>query len=261
VLVIARSPSVKTTKNSITDHMTTNTLGSTPAPASIANDVASVSTATLDSVGIGSAKVLPHAISATALTQNAKPEILYEGAEYCPFCATERWPIAVALARFGTFQNLRVTHSSTTDVYPNTQTLSFYHATYTSQYVSFDPIEIYTNIPAAQGYTSLQTPTAAENRIVSTYDNQPYLPSADAGSIPFIDFGNKALIAGATYDPSLLAGKSLSQIAGSLNTPSSPIAKGVDGAANTITATICKLTNNQPAAVCSSTIQSIEGSV
>ena len=48
-----------------------------------------------------------------------KPEILYIGAEYCPYCATERWPLAVALSRFGTFTGLRGIHSSATDVYPS----------------------------------------------------------------------------------------------------------------------------------------------
>ena len=32
--------------------------------------------------------------------------------------------------------------------------------------------------------------------------------------------------------------------------PASPLARGADGAANYITATICKMTGNQPASVC-----------
>jgi hypothetical protein len=41
-------------------------------------------------------------------------------------------------------------------------------------------------------------------------------------------------------------------VAAALNNPSSPIAKGVDGAANLITAAICKTMNHQPANVCTS---------
>ena len=37
-----------------------------------------------------------------ALTSGGKPEILYVGAEYCPYCAAERWAMVVALSRFGT---------------------------------------------------------------------------------------------------------------------------------------------------------------
>lgn len=37
-----------------------------------------------------------------------------------------------------------------------------------------------------------------------------------------------------------------------MRTPSSPVARDIDGAANIISAAICKLTNGQPASVCSS---------
>jgi hypothetical protein len=216
----------------------------------------------LDTIGMGSAENGPLGITAPALTAQNKPEILYEGAEYCPFCATERWPMAVALSKFGSFTNLKVTHSSTTDVYPNTQTLSFYGSTYTSQYLTFTPIEIYSNVSNGNGgYTTLQTPTADENNIVMKYDATPYLPADAAGSIPFIDFGGKYLIAGATYSPAVLQGKSASTIASSLSQPTTPIAKGVDGAANTMIAAICKLTNNQPTTVCDPTIQKLESTL
>ncbi len=58
------------------------------------------------------------------------------------------------------------------------------------------------------------------------------------------------VISGASYDPSVLAGKSHAQISGALSDPSSPIAKGVDGTANVITAALCRLTKNNPAPVC-----------
>jgi hypothetical protein len=59
--------------------------------------------------------------------------VLYAGAEYCPFCAAERWALATALSRFGTFTNLGTTASAGGQEYaPNTATLSFHGATYTS---------------------------------------------------------------------------------------------------------------------------------
>ena len=76
------------------------------------------------------------------------------------------------------------------------------------------------------------------------------MPAASQGAIPFIDFGNKYLISGASYSPQVLQGKTWAQISAALSDPSSPIAKAVDGTANYITAAICKLTNNQPANVC-----------
>lgn len=231
--------------------------GSSPAPVAVTNDIEGVTQSTLNQIGIGTALSKPIPIkNAPAISENNKPQVFYEGAEYCPYCATERWALVVALSQFGKFKDLRVTHSSSTDVYPNTQTISFYNSTYTSNYISFDPVEIYTNIPEGAGYTSLQTPTSAQNAIVSQYDSSPYVPANEAGSIPFIDFGGKFLIAGATYSPEVLQKKSLTDISGSLNIPSSAIAKGADGAANTMIQAICTLTNNQPATVCTPTSSS-----
>jgi hypothetical protein len=259
VLIVAKSSNSSTNKS--TGDSPENTTGSSPAPAAITQDLASVQQSTLDKIGLGTALSKPLPIKAPALTANSKPEILYEGAEFCPYCATERWAMGVALSKFGTFTNLKLSHSSTSDVYPNTQTISFYNSTYTSSYFTFTPIEIYTNIPSGEGYTTLQVPTAAENTIVQKYDATPYLPEGQAGSIPFIDFGGKYLIAGATYSPALLQGETSKQIAGSLNTPTSQVAKGVDGAANTMIASFCKLTVNQPATVCDTTIQKIEATL
>ena len=40
------------------------------------------------------------------------------GAEYCPYCAAERWSMIVALGRFGTFSGLQTMRSSSTDSRP-----------------------------------------------------------------------------------------------------------------------------------------------
>ncbi len=237
----------------------TSSTGEKPAPASLINAIATVPQTVLNQIGVGSANVLPKRISAPALISQGKPEVFYQGAEFCPYCATERWAMVQALSRFGTFSKLGETHSSTTDVYPDTKTLDFYQSVYTSPYITFVPLEMYTNIASASGgYTVLQTPTSAENTLINKFNNPPYLPSNEAGSIPFIDFGNQFLIDGATYSPAVLQGLSRHQIVADLTNPNSKVAKGVDGAANTITAAICKLTNNQPTTVCNSLIQAIE---
>jgi hypothetical protein len=67
---------------------------------------------------------------------------------------------------------------------------------------------------------------------------------------------------GAQYDPQVLSGQTWAQLAAALKDPSSAVAKGADGAANMITATICKITNNQPSSVCTSpTIKTIQGQI
>jgi hypothetical protein len=226
---------------------------STAAPAALVAQVTGVSPQVLNQVGTGQVSTLPGTIKGgAALTSGGKPEVVYVGAEYCPYCAAERWPMIVALSRFGTFHNLGLTHSSSSDVDPNTPTFSFHGATYTSSYLAFSGVETYTNQPAAggSGYTTLDTPTAAEQQLLTTYDAPPYVASASTGAIPFADLGNQFVISGASYDPGLLAGKTQQQVAAVLDTPGNPIAQAVDGTANALTAALCKLTGNQPAAVC-----------
>jgi Domain of unknown function (DUF929) len=229
----------------------------TALPASVTKDIASVPSATLDSIGSGGAyskTVSP--VSAPALTSGGKPEILYMGGEYCPYCATERWAMVQALSRFGTFSGLQGIHSSSTDAYPSTPTVTFYGSHYTSKYVTFTPLE-------TAGLTQnsrLQTPTSAQNKLFSKYDYPPYVSSSEQGAIPFIDLGGKYLIHGAQYNPQVLQGKTWSEVAAALSDKSSAIAQGADGAANILTATICKLTGNQPSSVCgSATITSLQG--
>jgi Domain of unknown function (DUF929) len=208
------------------------------ASASTVSKVTSVPAATLASVkgGSASAKTLIP-INGTALTANGKPEVLYMGAEYCPFCATERWAMAVALSRFGTFSPLHGIHSSATDTPASIPTVTFYKSTYTSKYLTFTPVET-TEVDKSK---TLQTPTSAQSALWTKYTQQ---------GIPFVDFGNKYVISGASYDYQVLQGKTWAQIAADLQDPSTDIARGADGAANQITAAICKLTNNQPATVC-----------
>jgi len=234
------------------------------ALSSVVTDTTSVPASTLDQVGAGSGvSALPVAIKGgSPLTSGGKPEVLYMGAEYCPYCAAERWAMVVALSRFGTFSGLSTVHSGNNsgEPYPNTPTWTFLHATYTSKYLTFSPVEMETNIPTSggQGYTTLQTPTSAQQALLTKYDAPPYVPSADYGAIPFIDFGNKYMISGASYSPQVLQGKSWSEIATALKDPTSPIAKAVDGAANYLTATICKLTGNQPATACTPVVKQLE---
>lgn len=250
IIVIAQSP---TTNNTAVSYTT--------APASLVQKVTSVPASVFSEVGLGSANNLPKSINAPALTSGGKPEIVYVGAEYCPYCATERWAMVTALSRFGKFSNLKLTQSSSTDVYPNTQTFSFHGSSFSSPYLVFSPVEEYSNQKQGTSYAPLDSLTTQENNLFNTYDAPPYEPSSSAGSIPFIYFGGKYLIVGATYSPQVLQGKSYDQIADALSDPSSAIAKGAIGSANAITAAICGMTNNQPGNVCDANIKNIQSAL
>jgi hypothetical protein len=221
-----------------------------PAPRKVIGTVALVPASTFDAVGRGSAAVDPKPISGPLLRAGGKPQILYVGAEYCPYCATERWPMVVALSRFGTFSGLKVTHSSSTDQFPNTATFSFHGAAYSSRWIDFTGVETATNRQQGDGYAPLDKLTTAQQTTFETYDQPPYVSSESSGGIPFIDFGGRYVITGATYDPGLLQHKSVQDIADAVAQPNTSIDKGVIGAANTMTAAICRLTDDQPAGVC-----------
>ncbi|HUB39356.1 MAG TPA: DUF929 family protein [Streptosporangiaceae bacterium] len=219
-----------------------------PLPASVQANL-KVPASTLARVGAGSA--LPAAfkpVTGSPLTSGGKPEMLYIGAEWCPYCAAERWAMAVALSRFGTFSPLRGIHSSSSDVYPNTATLTFYQTKYTSSYLVFTPVE-----NQDINHNLLQKPTAAQQAIWNKYD--------PTNGYPFINFGNR-IIAGTTYNPQVLHGLTWSQIAADLHNPSSPVAQGVNGSANLFTAAICRLTGNAPASVCTTApVSSLESRI
>ena len=221
------------------------------APASVVSAVTGVTTQVADTVGSGGVSNPLQALPTTAakLTgSDGNPEVFYLGAEYCPYCAAERWSLVIALSRFGTFTNLRTTTSSGTDVYPNTHTFSFYGASYSSQYLDFVPLETATRDQAQ----TLQTPTNAQDVLIETYDTSPY--SSKTGGIPFVDFGNVYVASGSAVNPQYLAGLSWQQIASDLSDPTSTVAQAIIGNANYVTAGICKLTGDQPALVCGDTV-------
>jgi hypothetical protein len=222
-----------------------------PASLALVKTVTSVPKAVFDRVGVGTADLGPKPLNAPSLNVSGKPWIVYMGAEYCPYCATERWPMVIALSRFGTFTGLKTTHSSTTDVFPDTQTFSFHGATYTSRWIDFTGVELQSNHQQGDGYASLDIPTTQEQQLLETYDRAPYVGSgSSSGGIPFIDFAGKFLIGGVTYDPTVLQGKSAGAIADALADPTTKVSQGAVGAANTFTAAICSITHNQPGNVC-----------
>jgi hypothetical protein len=233
------------------------------ALANLITTTTSVPAATLDRIGAGQVSAPPKSISGAPLTSGGKPEVLYIGAEYCPYCAAERWAMVVALSRFGTFSGLQVTRSAAmngagqAELYPNTATWTFAHATLASSYLTFTPVETYTNVPdpSTGGYLPLQTPTKEQLALLEKYD------SANGGAIPFVDYGNRYLTVGASYDPAVLAGLNWNQIAAALHNPSSPVAAAVLGTANYMTAAICGLTNDQPASACTSVVKSLQSKI
>jgi Domain of unknown function (DUF929) len=238
------------------------------ASNAVVDKVTSVPASTLNAVGSGefTGQIQAIAGNPAPLAADGKPELLYIGAEYCPYCGAERWAMIVAMSRFGAFSGLATLKSAVSngagdqEPFPGTSTWTFAHASYSSPYLTFSEVELYTNIPdtSTGGYTALQTPTSAERALLNKYDAPPYTGSEGAGSIPFLDFGNKYVSIGPGYNAQVLSGLSWSAIAADLSNPNSSVAKAVDGTANYIAAAICSMTGNQPASACTTSVRSLE---
>jgi hypothetical protein len=232
------------------------------APAELVHEISTVPPSVFNAVGVGIpsefAGDAPIVVSGQPpLTLNGtSPTVMYYGAEYCPFCAAERWGMAVALARFGTWTGLDTTASGLLD--GDFSTLSFRTAKLASRYVNFVPIETCTNVvdPGAtgcSGYKPLQSPTAAERAVLAKYASSTFVSGNTQGiSFPYIDVDNKVLYSGSTYEPTVLTGLTQAQIAGGLTDASNPVTRSIIGTANYLTASICASTKDAPASICTS---------
>lgn len=224
-----------------------------PIPASVLRDLTAIPAATWNPVGIQNAEqpavARPLALSA--------PTVVYIGGEYCPYCAATRWALTIALSRFGKFSGLKYMHSTSTDVYPDTPTMSYYGAHYTSRYLKANLVEEYNrqDLP-------LERLTSEQTKLITRYDVPPYVPSNTPKGvypIPFILIGGRYLWISSPYLPSVLAGASWSAILGDVKSGKGPIAAAILANANEFTAAICKSDGNQPGGVCDqSSIQTAE---
>jgi hypothetical protein len=184
--------------------------------------------------------------------RSGKPVVLYIGAGFCPYCAAARWSLITSLARFGTFTGLSFSASSSLDVFPRTPTFSFYGAHYASRYIELQTVEQASDEPGPDGrYVPLERATAEQQSLLEKYDVPPYVAPQGARGIPFILVGQRYMWSGAPFSPQLLAHHTQTEIAASLPAASSDAARAILANANMFTATICALTGNQPADVCS----------
>ena len=194
----------------------------------------------------------PVAVSGPRLTKAGRPEVLYVGTGYCPYCAEENWALIVALSRFGRFAGLTTSRSPRFEGIAPIDGWTFYGSSYTSPYLAFVPVETFSNVLAspkanpadAASYRALQQLTPAQQAVFDKYDTQ--------GSTPFIDFANGAAQTGSGILPNLLAGKTWQQIAAALRQPNTPLGAALLNEANTLTAELCRLTGARPAAACPS---------
>jgi hypothetical protein len=171
--------------------------------------------------------------SASPFTSNGRPLLVYIGADYCPFCAIQRWPLVIALLRFGNFTNLQTMASSSSE--GDYITFTFHGSSYTSKYLVF------------QGFEQEDRNTQPLDSVPSNYTG---VFSQFGSSYPFLNFGNRYIISGSMIAPETLAGKEgLTPVFNDISSSDS-LGTQIREAANVITALICKITSNAPSSVC-----------
>lgn len=165
---------------------------------------------------------------------NGKPIIVYVGADFCPYCAGQRWPLIIALERFGNFSNLEYMVSGE-DSYA---TFTFSASSYTSKYVVFQPYEVEDNSGHALKTLPANYTTAFQQ--------------VGKSDFPFLNFADEYTISGAILSPTILGTKNQTQIIASILAINDSLGSQIKQAANLITAVICKIlpTDNSPASVC-----------
>jgi len=227
-----------------------------PASSSLLSTLASVPASVFDTVGVSSPTIPvtpPHAEGGTTPLWQATvggapplPVVFFYGAEFAPYAAVERWPLVLALSRFGTFHQLGLMQSSSTTAFANLSTFTFWNVSYASRYVVLESVERYSSLdPTGARYLSLETPDARQSAAIAAY-------GTSAPAFPLLDVANRYALSGAGFSPAVLAGLTQDQIAGYLTTPAAPLTQAVVSAANEITAAICSVDGNNPDGVCES---------
>lgn len=165
-----------------------------------------------------------------------KPTVLAVTAEYCPYCAAERWPLTVALSEFGTFSNLRYISSSATDVYPDTPSITYYQAGYTSPYINLASYEIQT-----RDKKPLQNLPPDAQQIAQT---------GGGGSVPYVNIAGQSQVNQPAFSPQTLHGMTSQQVASDIGNNDNTYGVLIDKSAGQIVQSICKAIGNK-APVCS----------
>lgn len=227
---------------------------------------------------------IPANYSAPTLSQNNKITFVYIGAQGCPFCAQQRWALALALSNFGNFSNLFDDESATIDGSVPTVLFNFSSSLY-NKYAALPPIYSSTGAAEAPYGDEYATPFLEGAYYTSNYINfEPFdelvssfwintsglpsdiqdsvlLPAQEGfgikdfslGGVPFFDINNQYIFDGATVAPILFGQVSTvppqystqKDILASIQNPASgSFGETALGAANIFTAQICTLLNN-----------------
>lgn len=166
-------------------------------------------------------------VSKEPMRRSGKLFVLFVGAEYCPFCAAERWAIVRALQKFGQWSGLKQTMSAARDEqFLNLPTYDFTEATYTSSHIEFVAREL-----KNREFKPLQKLLKTEEKIVRKFNPKK--------EIPFLLVGGRFMQIGAGFTPKIFIGHTFRQTETELKKAESEIRKTIDAEGNIIAALLC----------------------
>ena len=166
-------------------------------------------------------------VSKDAIKRDGKLFVFFMGAEYCPYCAAERWAIVRALQKFGQWSGLNQTMSAARDEqFLNLPTYDFTEATYTSTHIEFVSRET-----KDREFKPLQKLLKAEEKLVHKYNSKK--------EIPFLLIGGRFMQIGSGFTPKIFIGHTFRQTETELKKSESEIRKTIDEEASYIAALLC----------------------
>lgn len=165
--------------------------------------------------------------------QNKKILVYFLGAEYCPYCAAERWAIVNALKYFGKWEILEEEWSAEKDEkYLNIPTFTFKNSNYQSTKIMFIGKEI-----ADRNFNKFDKElTGEDNDILDMYNPDQI--------IPFLLIDGQFMQAGTGINPNLLQNLTHVDIYREIEKNNSEVRKAIENETNRIAALICKALNN-----------------
>jgi thiol-disulfide isomerase/thioredoxin len=166
-------------------------------------------------------------VSKDAIKRDGKLFVFFMGAEYCPYCAAERWAIVRALQKFGQWSGLNQTMSAARDEQLlNLPTYDFTEATYTSTHIEFVSRET-----KDREFKPLQKLLKAEEKLLHKYNSKK--------EIPFLLIGGRFMQIGSGFTPKIFIGHTFRQTETELKKAESEIRKTIDEEASCIAALLC----------------------
>jgi len=130
-------------------------------------------------------------VSKDPVRRSGKLLMFFMGAEYCPYCAAERWAIVRSLQKFGQWDGLKQTISAARDQpFLNLPTYDFTKATYNSPYIEFVAREI-----KDRDFKPLQKLLKTEEKLVRKHNPKK--------EIPFLLIGGRFSQLGSGFPPKI----------------------------------------------------------